>query len=82
MPSSRSIAFQLPSTRHAKARSDSLWITRIGIASRINGMSYSRLMDGLRKAGCELNRKVLADMAVRHPESFAAVVDVAKKGLA
>lgn len=78
----RAMAFNYRHRKQNKRKFRSLWITRIGIASRINGMSYSRLMDGLRKAGCELNRKMLADMAVRHPESFAAVVDVAKKGLA
>lgn len=78
----RAMAFNYRHRKQNKRNFRSLWITRIGIAARINGMSYSRLMDGLRKAGCELNRKMLADMAVRNPESFAAVVDVAKKGLA
>ncbi|WP_285906904.1 50S ribosomal protein L20 [Pseudodesulfovibrio pelocollis] len=55
-----------------------LWIMRINAAARINGMSYSRLMDGLKKAGIELNRKVLADMAVRDPQVFAKVAEAAK----
>ncbi|MFH1915456.1 MAG: 50S ribosomal protein L20 [Pseudomonadota bacterium] len=55
-----------------------LWIMRINAAARINGMSYSRLMDGLKKAGIELNRKVLADMAVRDPKVFAKVAEAAK----
>lgn len=51
-----------------------LWIARINAAARENGVSYSRFMDGMRKAGIELNRKVLADMAVRDTEAFAEVV--------
>jgi large subunit ribosomal protein L20 len=55
-----------------------LWIMRINAAARINGVSYSRLMNGLKLAGIELNRKVLADMAVRDPEVFAKVAEAAK----
>src|SRR5262245_8286909 len=60
----------------------SLWMMRIGAAAKINGMSYSQLIYGLKKARCELDRKVLADMAVRDPSSFAAVVTHAKEALA
>lgn len=56
-----------------------LWITRINAACRINDISYSRFIDGLKKANVSLNRKVLADMAVREPEAFAALVETAKK---
>jgi len=52
-----------------------LWISRINAASRLNGMSYSRLIDALRKAEVNLNRKMLADLAVRDPQAFTAVVD-------
>jgi large subunit ribosomal protein L20 len=55
-----------------------LWIMRINAAARINGMSYSRLMNGLKLAGIELNRKVLADMAVRDPQVFAKIAEAAK----
>ena len=55
-----------------------LWIMRINAAARINGLSYSRLMNGLKKAGIELNRKVLADMAVRDPQVFAKIAEAAK----
>jgi len=55
-----------------------LWIMRINAAARINGLSYSRLMNGLKLSGIELNRKVLADMAVRNPEVFAKVAEAAK----
>lgn len=58
-----------------------LWITRINAAARENGMSYSRLMNGLKLAGVEVNRKVLADLAVRDPKAFAAVVDQARARL-
>ena len=56
-----------------------LWITRINAACRINDISYSRFVSGLKKANVTLNRKVLADMAVREPEAFANLVEVAKK---
>ncbi len=56
-----------------------LWITRINAACRINDISYSRFINGLKKANVTLNRKVLADMAVREPEAFAKLVEVAKK---
>ncbi len=55
-----------------------LWITRINAAARINGISYSKLVFNMKNAGITLNRKVLADLAVRHPEAFAAVVVAAK----
>jgi len=55
-----------------------LWIMRINAAARINGLSYSRLINGLKLAGIELNRKVLADMAVRDPAVFAKVAEAAK----
>ena len=56
-----------------------LWITRINAACRLNDISYSGFIDGLKKANVTLNRKVLADMAVREPEAFANLVEVAKK---
>ena len=59
-----------------------LWIARINAASRINGMSYSRLIHGLKLANISLDRKVLANLAVRDDAAFAAVVDVARKALA
>ncbi len=55
-----------------------LWITRINAASRINGLSYSRLIHGLKQANVELDRKILADIAVRDPQAFARIVDVAR----
>ena len=60
----------------------SLWITRINAAARINGMSYSRFMNGLLKAGITLDRKVLADIAVHDAVGFAALAEKAKGALA
>ena len=60
----------------------SLWITRINAAARINGMSYSRFINGLLKAGITLDRKVLADIAVHDPAGFAALAEKAKGALA
>ncbi len=55
-----------------------LWIVRIGAACEMNGMSYSRFMGGLKKASVDLDRKILADLAVRNPEAFTKLVAVAK----
>ena len=60
----------------------SLWIVRIGAATRLNGLNYSQFMHGLKLAGIELDRKVLADLAVHQPETFAEVVAQAKSALA
>ncbi len=56
-----------------------LWITRINAAARLNGTTYSRLVSALKKASINLNRKMLADLAVRDPQAFAAVVSQASK---
>jgi len=56
-----------------------LWIARINAAARLNGMSYSRLISAMKKANISLNRKMLADLAVRDPQAFAAVVSQASK---
>ena len=55
-----------------------LWITRINAAARLNGMSYSQFIHGVQAAGIELDRKVLADIAVRDPEAFAGLAEAAK----
>lgn len=59
-----------------------LWIVRINAAARLNGLSYSRLMAGLLKASIEIDRKVLADLAVFEPQAFAAIAEQAKAALA
>jgi len=55
-----------------------LWVTRINAAARLNGLSYNRLIHGLKQAGVELDRKILADIAVRDAHAFAQLVEVAK----
>jgi len=55
-----------------------LWISRVNAASRANGLTYGQFMDGLKKSGIEINRKMLADMAVMEPEAFANLVTLAK----
>jgi large subunit ribosomal protein L20 len=60
--------------RNKKRTFRALWIQRINAAARINGMSYSQLMGALTKAGVEINRKVLADLAINNPEAFKAIV--------
>ena len=67
--------------RNKKREIRRLWITRINAAARINGMSYSVFMNGLKKAGVELDRKVLADMAVNDPDAFAQIAAIAKAAL-
>jgi len=57
-----------------------LWITRINAATRAAGLNYSVFINGLNKAGVEVNRKILADMAVRDPIAFSQLVEVAKEG--
>ncbi|MBS1903562.1 MAG: 50S ribosomal protein L20 [Bacteroidetes bacterium] len=64
--------------RNRKREFRSLWIVRINAAARENGISYSKLMGGLAKSGITINRKLLADLAVRNPEAFTAVVKAAK----
>ena len=67
--------------RQRKRQFRALWITRINAAARIHGMSYSRLINGLNKAGVEVDRKVLADIAVHDIDGFGAIVEQAKAGL-
>ncbi|MFR4803429.1 MAG: 50S ribosomal protein L20, partial [Eggerthellaceae bacterium] len=76
-----SLQYQYRDRRNKKREIRRLWITRINAAARINGMSYSVFMNGLKKAGVELDRKVLADMAVSDPDAFAQVVEIAKAAL-
>jgi large subunit ribosomal protein L20 len=68
--------------RRAKKREyRRLWIARINAAARLNGMSYSRLISGLKKAGVTVNRKMLADLAVRDSQAFGQLVSKARQGL-
>jgi len=58
-----------------------LWIARINAASRINGLSYSRFMNGIKTAGIDINRKMLSEIAINDPKAFAELVEIAKKQL-
>ena len=68
--------------RVRKRQFRALWIQRINAASREHGLTYARFMSGLKHAGIEVDRKVLADLAVREPEAFKALVDQAQAALA
>ena len=68
--------------KQKKREMRSLWIVRINAAARMNGLTYSQLMHGLKVAGVEINRKMLAELAVNDAAGFAALVDVAKKAVA
>jgi large subunit ribosomal protein L20 len=70
--------------KHRKLRKRdfrSLWITRIGVAAKLHGLSYSRLIDGLSRKNCTLNRKSLSELAIQDPLGFGAVAQIAKSGL-
>lgn len=77
----RALKFSYRDRRQKKREIRSLWIVRINAASRENGLSYNRLISGLRKAGLELNRKVLSEIAIFDPDGFAAIVEVAKDAI-
>ena len=76
-----SLQYMYRDRRNKKREIRRLWITRINAAARINGMSYSVLMNGLKKDGVQLDRKVLSDMAINDPAAFTAITEVAKKAL-
>lgn len=73
-----SLSYAYRDRKQRKRNFRKLWITRINAAARINGMSYSKFMNGLKVAGVEVDRKVLAELAVNNPEAFASLVDTAK----
>ncbi|AEG14252.1 50S ribosomal protein L20 [Desulfofundulus kuznetsovii DSM 6115] len=74
----KSLAYAYRDRRARKRDFRKLWIARINAAARMNGITYSRLMNGLRKAGVEINRKMLADLAVNDARAFGKLVEVAK----
>ena len=76
-----SLQYQYRDRRNKKRDIRRLWITRINAATRQHDLSYSRFMHGLKLAGVELDRKILADMAVSDPAGFATLVDTAKAAL-
>jgi large subunit ribosomal protein L20 len=75
----KSLSYAYFHRRERKSDMRRLWITRISAASRMHGINYGQLIDGLRKSGVSINRKMLADLAVREPQSFANLVIIAKK---
>ena len=74
----RSLRYAYTGRKLRKRDFRSLWITRINAAARINGMSYSAFINGLKKKNIEVNRKMLADLAVNDPAGFAQLVEIAK----
>jgi large subunit ribosomal protein L20 len=75
----KSLQYAFRDRRQKKRDFRKLWITRINAAARINGLSYSRLMHGLKLAGIEVNRKMLAELAVSDAQAFAQLAEVAKQ---
>ena len=78
----RSLVYAYRDRRQKKRDFRRLWIVRINAASRLNGLTYSTFMHGLKLANIELDRKILADMAMNAPESFTKVADASKAALA
>lgn len=74
----KSLSYAYFHRRERKGDMRRLWILRVSAASRAQGLTYSQFMDGLKKSGVEINRKMLADMAIREPSSFANLVTIAK----
>jgi len=77
----KSLQYAYRDRRQRKRHFRALWIVRINAAARDNGLSYSRFVAGLKAAGCGLDRKVLADLAVRDPQTFTQLTEMAKQAL-
>ena len=75
----KALSYSYAHRRERKGDMRQLWITRVSAASRAEGITYGQLINGLKKAGVEINRKVLADMAVKEPVAFAELAIIAKK---
>ncbi len=78
----RALASAYAGRKQKKRQFRQLWIARINAAARMNGISYSQMMHGLKVANIDINRKMLADMAVNDAEGFAALAEIAKKAVA
>lgn len=78
----RALTSSYAGRKQRKRQFRQLWIARINAAARMNGLSYSKLMHGLKLADVEINRKMLSEMAISEPDAFAALVEVAKGKLA
>ena len=77
----RALTSSYAGRKQRKRQFRQLWIARINAATRMNGLSYSKFMHGLKLAGVDINRKMLSEMAISEPEAFKALVDVAKEKL-
>jgi large subunit ribosomal protein L20 len=77
----RALAYAYRDRRRRKRDFRRLWIIRINAAARKNGLSYNRFIEGLQRADVGINRKILADLAVSHPEEFFRLTELAKEGL-
>ena len=77
----KALAFNYAHRKKKKGNFRRLWITRIGVAAKINGISYSKFMRGLKESNCIVNRKMLSDLAFRDPKGFSVLVDRAKQAL-
>ena len=75
----KSLQYAYRDRKQRKRQFRSLWITRINAAARLNGTTYSVLIRGLKDAGCDLDRKVLADIAVRDPQTFTQIVELSRQ---
>ncbi len=75
----KSLQYAYRDRKQRKRQFRSLWIARINAAARQNGTTYSALVSGLKHAGCELDRKVLADLAVRDPQAFSQLVEMSRQ---
>ncbi len=74
----KSLSYAYVGRKDRKSNFRKLWITRINAAARQNGMTYSKLMAGLKKANIVINRKMLADLAITDPQAFTKIVDIVK----
>ena len=77
----KAMAFAFAGRKQTKREYRSLWITRFSAACRINGINYSTFMNGLKKAGVELNRKMLSEIAINDPAAFTSLVEKSKAAL-
>ncbi len=75
----KSLSYAYAHRRERKGDMRRLWITRISAASRAEGLNYNQFVHGLKESGVEVNRKMLADMAVREPEAFSSLVTIARQ---
>ena len=77
----RGLKFAYSGRKQKKRQYRSIWIVRIGAAAKLNGLSYSQFINGMKKSGVELDRKILADLAVKDPAAFASLASQAKAAL-